>query len=99
MRKWKGSCTEASIHMFLACGLIAKSTSNLEFLPGLIFGKRWLLSSGSTSSTAAERQRVRKCFNCDVEPSSVIHNYLKKEHVAPKEAHQFEVFLETWGLS
>jgi hypothetical protein len=77
MRKGKAAgCMEASIHRFLACGFMAKSTSNLGGLPGLIFGKRSLLSSRFTSSAAAEQQRVREHFNCNVEPSVVDHQLL-----------------------
>jgi hypothetical protein len=69
MRKWKGCCTEASIHSFLACGFMSENTSNLGGLPGLIFAKRSLLSTGSTS-TANEQQRVMEHFDCDVDPKS-----------------------------
>jgi hypothetical protein len=55
MRKWKGCCTEASIHRFLACGFMSKNTSDLGGLPGLTFAKRSLLSTGSTSA-ANQRQ-------------------------------------------
>lgn len=95
MRKWKGGCTEASIHRFLAYGFMAESTSEPGGLSGLIFGKRSLLSSKSTSAASSERQRVMEYFDCDVE-ASVIENYLKKEYVIPKDAHQLEIAIETW---
>jgi hypothetical protein len=95
MRKWKGCCTEASIHRFLAYGFMSENVSEPGGLPGLIFAKRSLLSTGSTSS-ANERHRVMECFDCDVEPR-VIDNYLKKEHVIPQDVHQLEVALNTWA--
>jgi hypothetical protein len=35
-------------------------------------------------------------FDCDVE-TAVIDNYLKKEYVVPKDAHQLEIAIETWA--
>jgi hypothetical protein len=96
MRKWKGGCTEASIHRFLAYGFMAESTSEPGGLSGLIFGKRSLLSAKATSAASSERQRVMEYFDCDVE-TSVIENYLKKEYVIPKDAHQLEIAIETWA--
>jgi hypothetical protein len=95
MRKWKGCCTEASIHRFLAYAFMSESASDLGGLPGLTFAKRSLLSSGSTSA-AGERQRVMEYFDCDVRPT-VIDNYLKKEYVIPQDVHQLEVALDTWA--
>ena len=95
MRKWKGCCTEASIHRFLAYGFMSENTSDLGGLPGMIFAKRSLLSAGATSA-ASERQRVMEYFDCDVEPA-VIGNYLKKEYVVPQDVHQLEVALNTWA--
>jgi hypothetical protein len=94
MRKWKGGCTEASIHRFLAYGFMAESTSEPGGLSGLIFGKISLLSAKATSAASSERQRVMEYFDCDVE-TSVIENYLKKEYVIPKDAHQLEIAIET----
>jgi hypothetical protein len=85
MRKWKGCCTEASIHRFLAYGFMSENASDLGGLPGIIFAKRSLLSTGSTSA-ANERQRVMEYFDCDMEPQ-VIENYLKKECAIPREVH------------
>jgi hypothetical protein len=95
MRKQKGCCTEASIHRFLAYGLMLENTSDLGGLPGLIFVKRSLLRTGSTSA-GNEQQRVMEYFDCDMEPQ-VIVNYLKKEHVIPQDVHQLEVALNTWA--
>ena len=95
MRKWKGGCTVASIHRFLAYGFMSENTSDLGGLPGLIFAKRSLLSAGSTSASS-ERQRVMEYFDCDVE-TAVIDNYLKKEYVVPQDVHQLEVALNTWA--
>jgi hypothetical protein len=96
MRKWKGCCTEASIHRFLACSFMSENTSDLGGLLGLIFAKQSLLSTGSTSA-ANERQRVMEYFDCDVEPQ-FIENYLKKECVIPQDVHQLEVALNTWAF-
>jgi hypothetical protein len=95
MRKWKGCCTKASIHRFLACGFMSENTSNLGGLPGLIFAKRSLLRTGSTSA-ANERQRVMEHFDCNVEPQ-VIKKCLKKECTIPQDVHQPEVAFNTWA--
>ena len=95
MRKWKGCCTEASIHRFQAYGFMSENASEPGGLPGLIFAKRSLLSTGSTNA-ANERHRVMEYFDCDVEPQ-VIDNYLKKEYVIPQDVYQLEVALNTWA--
>jgi hypothetical protein len=69
MCKWKGCCTEASIHRFLACGFMSENTSDLGGLPGLIFAKRSLLSTGSASA-ANERQRVWSASTATWSPNS-----------------------------